>query len=284
MIKKFFTVVTILLFALMVLPLIRQMVPFQELAPVAAEYAENGPDELGAANLVTSVIVTYRGLDTLGEVTVLFIATAGVGFLLRREEDDKVPSNSESGQAIGRIANQAGSKPTGGVEGKPEGRVSTGPPVHSPRQASELLCSGSMLLFPLLMLFGVYIFLHGHLTPGGGFQGGVVIASSFLLLMLARVSFHLNHFVISFVESISGFSYVVIGVLGIFLAAGFLDNRILPLGQFGSLLSAGAIPLIYSLVGLKVGTELTNVIDTMKIKTVHPYESTSDHCKREGEE
>lgn len=247
MIKKFFTLVTILLFALMILPLLRQMVPFQELAPVAAAYAENGPDELGAANLVTSVIVTYRGLDTLGEVTVLFIATAGVGFLLRRDEEEAGTDTTNS--------------PTGHT--------------HSPRQASELLSSGSMLLFPLLMLFGVYIFLHGHLTPGGGFQGGVVIASAVLLLMLARVSFHLNHFVISFVESISGFAYVVIGVLGIFLAAGFLDNRILPLGQFGSLLSAGAIPLIYSLVGLKVGTELTNVIDTMKMK--------SDHSKPEEE-
>ena len=247
MIRKFFTIVTILLFALMVLPLIRQMVPFQELAPVAAAYAENGPDELGAANLVTSVIVTYRGLDTLGEVTVLFIATAGVGFLLRRDEEDTPES------------------------------------AHAPRKASELLCSGSMLLFPLLMLFGLYIFLHGHLTPGGGFQGGVVIASAFLLLMLARVSFHLNHFVISFVESISGFTYVVIGVLGIFLGAGFLDNRILPLGEFGSLLSAGAIPLIYSLVGLKVGTELTNVIDTMKMKPAHTDESASDHCPREEE-
>ena len=207
MIRKFFTIVTILLFALMVLPLIRQMVPFQELAPVAAAYAENGPDELGAANLVTSVIVTYRGLDTLGEVTVLFIATAGVGFLLRRDEEDETDKAAEV--------------PTGSA-----GTASSAELAQAPRKASELLCSGSMLLFPLLMLFGVYIFLHGHLTPGGGFQGGVVIASAFLLLMLARVSFHLNHFVISLVESISGFAYVVIGVLGIFLAAGFLDNRI----------------------------------------------------------
>ncbi len=270
MIKKFFTIVTILLFALMVLPLIRQIVPFTELAPVAASYAENGPDELGAANLVTSVIVTYRGLDTLGEVTVLFIATAGVGFLLRRDEEDETDKAAEEPTGSDGSLDEAGTAPSAES-------------AHSPRKASELLCSGSMLLFPLLMLFGVYIFLHGHLTPGGGFQGGVVIASAFLLLMLARVSFHLNHFVISFVESISGFAYVVIGVLGIFLAAGFLDNRILPLGEFGSLLSAGAIPLIYSLVGLKVGTELTNVIDSMKMKPAHPDESASDHCPREEE-
>src|SRR6056297_1317105 len=99
MIKKFFTIITVLLFALMVLPLLRQIVPFEELAPVAASYAEEGPDELGAANLVTSVIVTYRGLDTLGEVTVLFIATAGVGFLLRREEDQKTGMDSETPEA-----------------------------------------------------------------------------------------------------------------------------------------------------------------------------------------
>jgi len=86
-----------------------------------------------------------------------------------------------------------------------------------------------------------------------------------LLLMLARVSFHLNHLIISLVESLSGFFYVAIGVLGLVLAAGFLDNRILPLGEFGTLFSAGAIPIIYSLVGLKVGTELTNVLGTMRL-------------------
>jgi multicomponent Na+:H+ antiporter subunit B len=53
---------------------------------------------------------------------------------------------------------------------------------------------------------------------------------------------------------------VLIGVLGLILASGFLDNKILPLGQFGTLLSAGAIPLIYSLIGLKVGAELSNII------------------------
>jgi len=245
MIKKFFTIITVLLFALMVLPLLRQIVPFEELAPVAAAYAEQGPDQLGAANLVTSVIVTYRGLDTLGEVTVLFIATAGVGFLLRRDEEDQLPGEKNTGESTFETAGESA--------------------LHSPREASELLGSGSMLLFPLLMLFGVYIFMHGHLTPGGGFQGGVVIASSMLLLMLARVSFHLNHLIISLVESLSGFFYVAIGVLGLVLAAGFLDNRILPLGEFGTLFSAGAIPIIYSLVGLKVGTELTNVLGTMRL-------------------
>jgi len=57
--------------------------------------------------------------------------------------------------------------------------------------------------------------------------------------------------------------YVGIGVLGLVLAGGFLDNRILPLGEFGSILSAGAIPLIYALIGLKVGAEFSSIMASL---------------------
>jgi multicomponent Na+:H+ antiporter subunit B len=66
------------------------------------------------------------------------------------------------------------------------------------------------------------------------------------------------------IESLSGLFYVLIGLLGLVLAGGFLDNRILPLGNFGTLLSAGAIPLIYSLVGLKVGAELVGILHSLR--------------------
>jgi multicomponent Na+:H+ antiporter subunit B len=69
---------------------------------------------------------------------------------------------------------------------------------------------------------------------------------------------------LSSIESLSGAFYVVIGVLGLVLAGGFLDNRFLPLGQFGSLFSAGAIPIIYSLIGLKVGSELTGILENVE--------------------
>ena len=55
-------------------------------------------------------------------------------------------------------------------------------------------------------------------------------------------------------------AFVFIGVLGIALAGGFLDNRILPVGTFGELFSAGAIPIIYSFVGLKVGAEFSSML------------------------
>ena len=60
-----------------------------DLNRVAGYYAENGPEETGAANLVTSVVVVYRGLDTLGEVTILFLASAIIGLMMKSEKTGK---------------------------------------------------------------------------------------------------------------------------------------------------------------------------------------------------
>ena len=227
MVKRFLIFLVLVFFIIMMLPMIIEIQPQTELNSLASKYVEDGPDELGGANLVTSIVVTYRGLDTLGEVAVLFIATAGVGFLLRRRR------NSES-------------------------------KTVKKRSSSEILQSGTALLMPLIFLFGVYIFLHGHLTPGGGFQGGVVIASGVLLSLLTYPKSEVSHKILNMIESLSGAFYIIVGILGIYLAAGFLDNRILPLGDFGQLFSAGAIPIIYSLVGLKVGSELVGILDSMQ--------------------
>lgn len=227
MIKRLLIIISLALFVWALIPLVRDVRPLDKPGELASEYIRNGAEDLGAANLVTSVIVTYRGLDTLGEVAVLFSATAGVGLVLTRRKKDKKD-------------------------------------MIKPRKGSEIHMNGTAILFPAIILFGVYIFLHGHLTPGGGFQGGVVLATGMLLVMLSDASTKLNHTVLNLIESLSGFFYITIGVLGIIFAGGFLDNRILGLGQFGSLFSAGAIPIIYSLIGLKVGAELTGILENMK--------------------
>lgn len=227
MVKKVFTLIVLIFMLLMLLPLVTDIKPAVELSSLATKYVQDGPKEIGAANLVTSIVVTYRGFDTLGEVAVLFIATAGVGFLLRRREDEEIEEKIVK------------------------------------RDSSEILKTGADFLLPLIFLYGAYIFIHGHLTPGGGFQGGVVIASGILLLLLSEVSVHLNEKVLHFVESLSGFTVVLLAVVGIFYAGGFLDNRFISLGEFGKLFSAGAIPILYSLIGLKVGTELTGILENM---------------------
>lgn len=247
MAARLFAMLAVVGLALILWPLFADTTPFEELSDVAAGYAERTPEELGAANLVTAVIVTYRGLDTLGEVTVLFLATAGVGFVLRRGQDEAGTPSGEHGSRSGSGAGPAPEEASREIEGP-----------------SEILTTGGRFLMPIVLVFGVYIFSHGHLTPGGGFQGGVILASALLLFFLSVDRAEVSHLLLSFVESFSGAFYVVVGILGLVLGAGFLDNRFLPLGEYGTLLSAGAIPIIYSLVGLKVGAELSGILDRLR--------------------
>ncbi|MES9882735.1 MAG: Na(+)/H(+) antiporter subunit B [Sedimenticola sp.] len=200
--------------------------PDSALNLTANYYAENSAGDTGAANIVTAIIVTYRGLDTLGEVTVLFLAAAIVGLVLAQSK--------KSGEAR-----------------------------HKPLPAGELLTTGSHVLVPLILLLGIYVFVNGHLTPGGGFQGGAILASASLLLLLSDPLKQFSHRLIAAIESLSGLAYVMLGTLGLFFAGGFLDNRILPIGELGELFSAGAIPLIYSLIGLKVGAEFSSILSNL---------------------
>ena len=228
MIKRILVLTVLILSAIAFFPLVNEVEELNSVGPVAGAYLESGAADLNAPNLVTSVIVTYRGLDTLGEVTVLFTAAAGIALVFARRREEGVSGNDEK------------------------------------RAPSELLTTGAGLLLPLIILFGIYIFAHGHLTPGGGFQGGVIIASGLFLALVSGLKRELSHARMALLEMIAGAGYVAVGLLGLWLAAGFLDPRFLPAGEFGSLFSAGAIPVIYSLIGVKVGAELSGVIDTMK--------------------
>jgi len=204
-----------------------------KLNKTASYYATNGPQEVGAANVVTAIVVTYRGLDTLGEVTVLFLATLIIGYILKLTTS-KVTVNADKEKKV-----------------------------------SEILSTGAKILVPGSIILGSYIFINGHLTPGGGFQGGAVIGTAVLLIVLSEPSRTISTKLIHFIESLSGFFYVGLGIAGLLLAGGFLDNRILPLGTLGELLSAGAIPIIYSLIGLKVGAEISGII-----KSINETETT----------
>ena len=245
MIKRIFIFLILALMAMIFFNLASNYSENTELSKLGHYYAETGPGELGAPNLVTAVVVTYRGLDTLGEVTVLFISAAGVGLMLRRTRRKDDDEDLEQGD---RAEETAG--------------------IHKP--ASEIVETATELLLPMVILFGIYVFINGHLSPGGGFQGGAIIASGTMFLLLALPESHISRLMIAIIESLSGFSYVVVGVLGVIMAGGFLDNRIMDLGTYGSLFSAGAIPLIYVFVGLKVGFELSAVLDRFRKEDTGP--------------
>lgn len=190
---------------------------------VGRHYIDEGIKETGAVNIVTSVVVNYRGFDTLGEVTVLFIAAIGLGAVLTT---------------------------VGGAETK------------KTEPASLVLYTGCRLLFPLILIFGIYIIIHGHLTPGGGFQGGAIITSGFLLIYLGCRERRISRVVSNLAESLGGLIFVVIGLLGLVFGSCFLLN-FLPKGTVNALFSAGIIPIIYITIGFKVGSELTSIIDNL---------------------
>ena len=82
MVKKLFVVILLIGLAIFFYGLVSSFNGSETLNMTASYYAENGASEVGAANLVTAIVVTYRGLDTLGEVTILFLTAAIASFFL----------------------------------------------------------------------------------------------------------------------------------------------------------------------------------------------------------
>ena len=110
----------------------------------------------------------------------------------------------------------------------------------------------------LILLYGIYIVLHGHVSPGGGFAGGVIIALSFIHLMLAygkEAAFKkLSKSAASFFESLGALLFLGIALLG--FIGGYFFLNLLPKGEPFKLFSAGIIPLCNIAISLKVGAGL----------------------------
>jgi multicomponent Na+:H+ antiporter subunit B len=181
--------------------------------------------ERHTTDVVTAVAFDYRGFDTLGEEFILFAAVAGVTILLRKQPGER--DEKKADKAPGR-------------------RV--------PRPSDAVMLLATALIGPTL-LFGLAVVTHGHLTPGGGFQGGVILATAPLLVYLAgefdtfrRIA---SHVLVEVAEAIGAGGYVAIGMMGLLAGAPFLQN-VLPLGQLGSVVSAGTIPLLNVTVAVAV--------------------------------
>jgi multicomponent Na+:H+ antiporter subunit B len=184
------------------------------------------PNLRHATDIVTALNFDIRAFDTVGEEFILFGSVAGVALLLRilRDEDE----DTERSRGV-------------------EDHAFAGP--------SEALRVMSLILIPLLVALGVYLVLHGALTPGGGFQGGVVLAAGPMAILLAGRYLALKRvapeFALESAESIGAAAYVLMGVGGLIFAGVFFKN-FLPLGKPGMLLSGGMMPLNSIAVGLEV--------------------------------
>ena len=182
---------------------------------------------------VTAVNFDIRGFDTLGEEFVLFTSVMGVLLLMRRQSDE----------------------PTGDHEDKAPGRIV--PPV------SDAVRVTSLLLIGPTVLFGLYMVTHGQVTPGGGFQGGVILSTAPLLLYLcadySRFKRAVSQRLVEVAESIGAALYILIGGACVALGGLFLQNSF-PLGQSGSLTGGGIVPFIDLGVGLEVSGGLALIL------------------------
>jgi multisubunit Na+/H+ antiporter MnhB subunit len=121
----------------------------------------------------------------------------------------------------------------------------------------------SRILVWVILLYGFYIVLHGHLTPGGGFGGGVVLALGLLSILLAYGrDFTLRWLKLSALRKLdysSALLFLVTGLVGLWMGRAFLFN-FLPKGKLFSLLSSGVILPLNIVIGVKVGLSLFFVV------------------------
>jgi len=131
------------------------------------------------------------------------------------------------------------------------------------RKVQEEVEPGHILNFalPLIssfaILFGIYIISQGHLTPGGGFSGGAIVASGVLLLLFADKKI-LSSKILKISEAFSGSLIVIFALISLFKDNSMFQN-LLPSGKLGSLLSGGTMTILYILIGIKVLSELISV-------------------------
>ncbi len=173
------------------------------------------------ANVVSSINFDTRAIDTLGEEVILLASVVGVATLLRRAKGER----RRAGLAEGRIL--------------------------------ELTKFAGYQMLGATVLIGLDVVAHGHLTPGGGFQGGVVLATGLHLLYVAGRYRALERLrplpAFELGEAAGATAFAGLGVAGLAVVGGYLTN-LWPRGNFGQLFSAGTVPLLNVAVGIEVAS------------------------------
>jgi multicomponent Na+:H+ antiporter subunit B len=172
------------------------------------------------ANVISAVNFDQRGLDTLGEETILLASVVGAAVLLRPAEEESEREPPDAGRTL---------------------------------DSSRL---AGYLLLPVTLIVGFDVITHGHLTPGGGFQGGVILATGLHLLYVAGSYRALDRLrplgIYDAGEALGAAAFGALGLAGLVVAGSFLAN-IVPTGTFGQLPSSGTVAVLNGAVGVEVG-------------------------------
>jgi multicomponent Na+:H+ antiporter subunit B len=193
--------------------------------------------ERHAANAVNGVTYDLRATDTLGEELILFVAALGAAVLLRAGRGHEKADDEED---------------------------------DAPPTSGALRVVGAVLVGPVLVLGG-YVVTHGHLTPGGGFQGGVILAAALLLVYAAGQLVALERVrpidLVEAVEAAGALAFALAALGGLIFSGALLAN-FLATGTLGDLLSAGTIPVLSVATGIEVTAALTLILSELLDQTL----------------
>jgi multicomponent Na+:H+ antiporter subunit B len=186
------------------------------------------PGERHTGQLVAATVLDYRGFDTLGEELILFTAACGCVALLRLRRRERSAAYTPD----------------------------------RPAPSFAALAVGGALVGPVVVLAG-YVIVHGHLTPGGGFSGGVIGGGALLLAYAAGQRVRLRRVgsiaMLETVEAVGAGGFAALAIGGLIAAGATLQN-FLPLGTSGMLLSAGTIPVGNVAIGIEVAGAVALIV------------------------
>ncbi len=185
------------------------------------DHAVNASVQHATANVVSSVNFDQRGLDTLGEESILLASVIGAVMLLRAAKDETEVQPLSAGRVL---------------------------------ESTRLL---GYVMMPITLIIGMDVVAHGHLTPGGGFQGGVILGTGIHILYVAGSYPALQRArpvrAFEWGEVVGEAAFACLGVVAVFVGGAFLAN-IIPTGSFGNLFSGGTVPLLNGVVGVEVAS------------------------------
>ena len=195
---------------------------------VIKRYVEKGVEETGAINVVAGMILDYRAFDTLGEASVLLLAGTSVMMLLLKDIKNTDPEDDQIAAYEMEIEE---------------------------RNRDLILQKITMILLPAIILYGIYVVINGHLSPGGGFSGGAILGAGLILYASAfgtnevRKIFTMKTFKILTTSALM--PYAICKTYVFLLGANGIDTRI-PLGTPGAIFSSGLIFVLDVCVGIIV--------------------------------
>jgi multicomponent Na+:H+ antiporter subunit B len=198
--------------------------------------------QTNATGVVSAVNFDYRGFDTVGEEFILFVAATGVATVLRHLRGER--ERRARDQAMDRNV----------------------PPTSEAVRMTALILTGATLVM------GWFLASHAQTSPSGGFQGGVVLATAFILVYLAGQFLAFERIspvdITDAVEAVGAGGFAAVGIAAVFMSLAYLTN-FLPLGTIpGAVSSSGTIALISFLVGLEVGAAFILIVSELLDQTV----------------